>query len=258
MSAETARAVLGAEWTKLRSVPSTLWTLLPAFAVSVGIALSFGLVLRGAYDDLRPESKASFDPVGSGFNGLRLGMIALVVFGVLTVTSEYSSGTIRASLAAVPRRGLFYGGKLVTATAVAFLVSLVTVLITFGTAQAAIGSTHNASLTDEGVPRAICGAVLYMTLLSVFAMGVAAMVRSAAAALGVLVPLFFMLSEILNNIPGVRTVAQFLPDAAGGHVLRLVPREDTVLGPWTGLLVLSLWTAAAVAGGHVSMSRRDA
>lgn len=108
MSAGCTRAVLGAEWIKLRSVPSTLWTLLLAFISSVGIALMFGLVLRGAYDDIRPESKASFDPVGSGFNGLRLGMIALVVFGVLTVTSEYSSGTIRASLAAVPRRGLFY------------------------------------------------------------------------------------------------------------------------------------------------------
>jgi ABC-2 type transport system permease protein len=245
------------EWTKARTLRSSLGSLVLCFAASVGIALLFGMVLRGAYDGMSPEGKASFDPVGSGFNGLRLSMIALVVFGVLLTSGEYATGTISSSLAAVPRRGVFYTAKVVTGTLIAFVVAAVVTLATFFTAQAAIGGPHNAAVTDDGVPRAIIGAVLYLTLACAFSMGLATMLRSSALTLGILVPIFFMGSEILNNLPKVRTVAQFLPDAAGSIILRREPPDDTVLGPWTGIGVLLLWTLAAVLGGYLSMRRRD-
>jgi ABC-2 type transport system permease protein len=246
------------EWTKARTVRSTLWSLALCLIVSAAIALLFGYVLRGAYDGMSPQSKATFDPVRSGFNGLRLGMIALVVLGVLLVGGEYTSGTIGSSLAAVPRRGVLYAAKVATATIIAFVASIVVVLATFFTAQAAIGSPHNAAITDEGVPRAVLGAVLYMTLLCAFSVGVATMLRSPAVSLGVLVPLFFMVSEILNNLPKVHTVAQFLPDVAGDIMLRRQPPDGTILTPWTGLGVLLLWTVAGLLGGYLTVRRRDA
>ncbi|MEE6308114.1 ABC transporter permease [Plantactinospora veratri] len=246
------------EWIKARTVRSTTWSLILCFATSVGIALLFGSVLRGAYDNMSPEGKAGFDPVGSGFNGLRLGMIALVMFGVMLAASEYTTGTVRSSLAAVPRRGLLYGAKIIITVLIAFPFSAIVVLATFFTAQTAIGSAHNAAITDDGVIRSVVGAVFYMTLLCTFAVGLATMLRSPALTLGILVPLFFMVSEILNNLPGVKTVAQFLPDFAGGLVLRRQPPDDTILDAWSGMGVLLLWTVATVLGGYLTMRRRDA
>jgi len=245
------------EWTKARSLWSTRAAVLLCFAASVGIALLFGLVLRGAFDGMSPQSKASFDPVGSGFNGLRLSMIALVVFGVLLTSGEYGTGTIGSALTAVPRRGVFYTAKLLTGTSIAFAVSVVVTLCTFFTAQTAIGDPHNAALTDDGVPRAVVGAVLYLTLCCAFSMGLATLLRSVALTLGILVPIFFMGSEILNNIPKVQAVAQFLPDAAGSIILRRESPDGTVLGPWTGLGVLLIWVVAAVLGGYLALRRRD-
>jgi ABC-2 type transport system permease protein len=252
------RAAIAFEWTKIRSVRSSLWSLVLCFLTSVLIALLFGWVLRGAYDDMSAQSKADFDPVGSGFNGLRLGMIALVCFGVLTVTGEYSSGTVRSSLAAVPRRGVFYAAKVLTGTAIALVASVVVVLVTFFTAQTAIGADHNAALTDDGVLRAVIGSILYMTLLCAFSMGLATVLRGSALTLGILVPLFFMVSEVLNNLPGVRKAAQFLPDAAGGIIMRREPQDHMVLTAWSGMAVLAAWVALALLGGYLALKRRDA
>ncbi|GAA3159511.1 ABC transporter permease subunit [Streptomyces virens] len=252
------RAAIAFEWTKIRTVRSSLWSLLLCFLVSVLIALLFGWVLRGAYDDMSAQSKADFDPVGSGFNGLRLGMISLVVFGTLTVTGEYTSGTIRASLAAVPRRGVFYAAKVLTGTAIALAVSVVVVLVTFFTAQTAIGEAHNASITDDGALRAVVGSILYMTLICAFSMGLATVLRTPALTLGILVPLFFMVSEILNNLPGVQKAAQFLPDAAGGIIMRREAQEHMILDAWSGMAVLVAWVVVALAGGYLALRRRDA
>jgi ABC-2 type transport system permease protein len=252
------RAAVAFEWTKIRSLRSSLGSVLLCLLASVLIALLYGWVLRGAFDGMSARSRAHFDPVGAGFNGLRLGMIALVVFGVLTVTGEYSSGTIRSTLAAVPRRGVCYAAKVLTGTAVAFAVSVVVVFTTFFVAQAAIGAAHNAAITDDGALRAAVGSVLYMTLLCAFSMGLATVLRSAAVTLGILVPLFFMVSEILNNLPGVQRVAQFLPDAAGSIILRREPQPHLLLTAWSGLAVLAVWTLVALAGGYLALRRRNA
>jgi ABC-2 type transport system permease protein len=175
----------------------------------------------------------------------------------MLVGTEFSTGTIRSSLTAVPDRGRFYAAKIITGTAIALTVSVITTFVTFFTAQTAIGSAHNASITDKGALQATMGAIIYMTLLCTFSMGVTAVLRSPALSLGILVPLFFMVSEILNNLPGVQKVAQFLPDAAGQIMMRGDPPESTVLNGWTGLGLLTLWTVAALFAGYVSLRRRD-
>jgi ABC-2 type transport system permease protein len=249
-----------AEWTKIRTVRSTPWTLLLAFILSVGLSYVVGLILRGSFSHLPPGAR--FDPLFATFYSLTIGQLPLVVFGVLVMSSEYTSGTIRMSLVAVPRRGVFYGAKIAVCALVALGVSLLTVLVTFVTAQTALG-VHGTSLEGRGSAQAAFGACLYLTLICLFSTGVAAILRSSARALGILLPLLFLGSQGLGNIPKVKTVTQYLPDEAGMVIMHLAgppgdPRFSRGYGPWTGLGILVLWTAAALLCGYLALARRDA
>lgn len=251
-------AVVRSEWTKVRTLRATVWTLLPTVVLGIGLGALVSLALR----DARTEPYGEVDPIFATFYGLTLAQLPLVVFGVMLVASEYRSGTIRPSLLATPHRGRFYAGKVLTGAGLASVVSLGTVLGTFAAAQATLGP-RAVSLTDPGVTRAVVGAWLYLTLICLFAVGVAAMVRGAVVALSVLLPLLFLNSQGLGNIPGARTVLQFLPDQAGQFIMHMAgppddPVFDRVYGPWTGLAILALWTAAALAGGHLVLRHRDA
>jgi ABC-2 type transport system permease protein len=262
VSTASARGALAAEWTKIRSVRSTAWTLLLAFFLSVGFGYVVGHSLRGDFAHLPPGQRAQFDPLFASFYSLTLGQLPLVVFGVLVVSSEYTTGTIRMSLVATPRRGVFYGSKIIAGALVVLGFAPLTVLITFFTAQAALGA-HGTSLEAAGSAQAAVGACLYLTLICVFSMGVAAILRGSARALGILLPLLFLGSQGLGNIPGLETVTQYLPDQAGFVIMHLAgppgdPRFSRGYGPWTGLGILMLWTAAALLGGYLALLHRDA
>jgi ABC-2 type transport system permease protein len=259
----TLHAVLSAEWAKIRTVRSTLWTLVLTFITCVGIGFLVGRSFDANFSDMSPGGQESFDPLFAGFYSLTLGQIALVVFGVLLVSTEYSSGTIRASLAAVPRRGLFFGAKVLVGTVTALLISLGTVFATFFTAQEALGP-HGTSLAGEGALRATLGASTYMTLMCAFAMGVAALLRSSALSLSILIPVLFLGSQGVGNIPKVGAITQYLPDQAGITMMQGTQQEGKDFfmahdfGPWTGLAILMAWTTAALLGGYLSMRQRDA
>ncbi|GAB3153663.1 ABC transporter permease subunit [Micromonospora sonneratiae] len=254
----SAAAVLTAEWTKIRTLRSTSWLLLLGCALCVGLAALFGFSFRTP----SPTESAHFDPLFATFYSLTLGQLALVAFAVLAVGGEYGSGTIRTSLAAVPRRGVFYGGKVLVAALLVAGVSLVTVLVTFFVAQATLGP-RGTTLGTDGVPQAIIGAWLYLTLICLFAMGVATMLRSSALSLGILIPLLFLGGQGLGNVPKLKTVTQFLPDQAGWVIMHLAgppddPRWARAYGAWTGLGIVALWAAAALVGGYLVLRRRDA
>jgi ABC-2 type transport system permease protein len=263
VNATSLPAVVAAEWTKIRSVRSTAWTLLLTPALSVGIGALFALLMRVSFGSLPREEQDSFDPLFPAFYGVTVGQIALVVFGVLTMSAEYTSGTIRASLAAVPRRGLFYAGKLLAAALPIIGVSVVTVLGSFAAAQAMLGP-HAVSIGGDGVPTAIVGGCLYLTLICLFATGVAATLRSSTASLAILLPVLFLGSQGFGNIPKVKTVVQYLPDQAGMLIMHLAapaggdPRFGRPYGPWTGLGIVALWAGAALFSGYLTLRRRDA
>ncbi|WP_213451717.1 ABC transporter permease subunit [Rhizomonospora bruguierae] len=264
-SGSAGRALAGAvagELTKIRSLRSTLWTLAAAVLVSGGLGYLVGLSFAAGFDRLPAEQRERFDPLFATFYGLTLGQLALVVFAVLAVTGEYGSGMIRASLAAVPRRGTFYAAKLAAVAASLAAVALVTVAVTFAAAQASLGP-HRTTPGAAGVPTAVAGAFLYLVLIGLFAFGVGAMLRSTVLALVVLLPLLFLGSQGLGNVPGLRTVLQYLPDQAGAVIMHLTgpagdPRFGRDFGPWTGLGITALWTAAALLGGYLVLRRRDA
>ncbi|GGM47230.1 ABC transporter permease subunit [Dactylosporangium sucinum] len=244
-------AVLLSEWTKLRTIRSTVWTLALTFLISVGLAAASGFSVRNAYESgnaamVRPD----FDPVYSGFVGLLYGQLALIAFGALLVTSEYGTGTMRATLAAVPQRGRAYAGKLLVGCAAALVVAVATALVSWPVNQAGLGP-YGTSMAAPGVPRALAGAAVYLTLICAFSAGVAAILRSSALTLGILIPLFFIVGPILSRIPGVSAVARYLPDQAGQRMM------DTT-NPLPDALVLTAWTAAAAGAGYALVRHRDA
>ncbi|MFK0167543.1 ABC transporter permease [Streptomyces sp. NPDC090306] len=251
--------VVRSEWTKIRSVASTVWTLSLAVVVTLALGALISALSKNEFDNMSARDQLSFDPTFASFAGMTLGQLAMIVFGVLVVSNEYSTGMIRTSLAAVPRRGTFLFSKIAVAALLALVVGLATSFATFFLGQALLGS-HRASIGDPGVLRAVFGGGLYMTLIAVFSMGVATMLRSPMLSLGILMPFFFLISNILGNVSATKRIGQFLPDQAGSRIMQVVTPldDDTPYGPWGGLGIMVLWVAAAVLGGYLLLRKRDA
>ncbi|MEV5429824.1 ABC transporter permease [Streptomyces sp. NPDC052701] len=254
-----ATQVIRSEWTKIRSVASTVWTLSLAMVVTIALGMLISALSRSEFDRMDARDRAGFDPTFISFAGMSLGQLAMIVFGVLVVSNEYSTGMIRTSLAAVPRRGTFLFSKIAVATGLALAVGMVTSFAAFFLGQAMLGE-HSASLGDTGVLRAVIGGGLYMTLIAVFSMGVATMLRSPMLSLGILMPFFFLISTVLGNVDATEKVGRFLPDQAGSRIMQVVPPvdDDVPYGPWGGLGIMALWVLAALAGGYVLLRKRDA
>ncbi|MEV5512530.1 ABC transporter permease [Streptomyces flaveolus] len=254
-----ATQVVRSEWTKIRSVASTVWTLSLAVVVTVALGMLISALSKNEFGDMSERNRLSFDPTFISFAGMSLGQLAMIVFGVLVVANEYSSGMIRTSLAAVPQRGTFLFSKIAVATGLAFVVAMITSFVAFFLGQAMLGDLK-ASIGDPGVLRAVIGGGLYMTLIAMFSMGVAAMLRSPMLSLGILMPFFFLISNILGNVDVTKKVGQFLPDQAGSKIMQVVTPldDDTPYGPWGGLGIMALWVVAALVGGYLVLKQRDA
>ncbi|MBX9363505.1 ABC transporter permease [Streptomyces sp. WAC04114] len=251
--------VVRSEWTKIRSVASTVWTLSLVVVVTVALGMLISALSKNEFDSMSAQDRAEFDPTFISFAGMSLGQLAMIVFGVLVVSNEYSTGMIRSSLAAVPQRGSFLFSKIAVASGLALLVGLATSFAAFFLGQAMLGS-HRAEIGDPGVLRAVLGGGLYMALIAMFSMGVAAMLRSPMLSLGILMPFFFLISNILGNVDATKKVGRFLPDQAGSKIMQVVTPidDDTPYGPWGGLGIMGLWVLAALIGGYVLLKKRDA
>ncbi|MEV0370073.1 ABC transporter permease subunit [Streptomyces sp. NPDC050636] len=251
--------VLRSEWTKIKSVRSTMWTLSTAMLVTIAMGMLICALVRADFGSKPIKEQIVFDPTNVSFAGMALGQLAMIVFGVLVVANEYSTGMIRTSLAAVPQRATFLFCKLLVATALVFVVGLATSFVAFFAGQAVLGD-HRAYLSDPGVLRAVIGGGLYMTLIALFSMAVAAMLRSAMLSLGVLMPFFFLISSILGNVSATRKLGRYLPDQAGQKIMQVVPpmNDPVPYGPWGGLAIMVGWTVVALAGGFVLLKQRDA
>ncbi|MFB6435466.1 ABC transporter permease [Streptomyces sp. NPDC056411] len=240
-------AVLRSEWTKLRTLRSLTGSLVAVLVLTIGV----GCAVSAGYDGSDPH----FDPVFNAYYGLNLGQFGALVCGALTVAGEWSSGSIRVSLAAVPRRGLLYAGKLLTVGGLTLVIGLLAGGASVAAGQALLGDA-GVPLDTPGVLRSAVGCGVYCGLLGVFSAGVAALLRSPVGTLSLLVPLFLTLGPLFGSLEATKSVGQFLPDRAGQQILHLVPVG--ALGPWTGLAVLAGWAALAAAAGLAALLRRDA
>ncbi|MFF5718062.1 ABC transporter permease [Streptomyces buecherae] len=242
-------AVLRSEWAKVHTVRATLAALACVPLATAGFsALACATLEPG-------DGAADFDPVHSSYFGLGFGQLAALCFGVVVVTGEYRGGALRMSLAAVPRRGLFYGCKLAVVGGLGLAVGTVTGLVSFLVGQALLGE-DGVGLGAPGALRAVLGCGLYLGLVAVLAAGVATVLRGPVAALGLLVPLLTFVQPILGTGSPAFRVTRFLPDAAGQGLLHTTPWPG--LGPWSGLAVLAAWTLLLTAAGWRALERRDA
>ena len=248
--------MISADLIKLRTLRATPVTILLTVVVCGGLSYLLGLSGSSAAE------RGRFDAVFFTYYGVLLGQFALVVFGVFAMGGEYSSGTVRTSLLAMPRRGRFYASKIISTGLVALATAVVAVTTTYLGARAGLGD-YGKGLGDREMLAGFVGATLYLPLIALFAFGVATMVRSSAIALGVLMPVLFLGSQGLGNAPKAGTVLQFLPDQAGATILHIAGSPDDPdysrdFGPWTGLAILALWTALALLGGYLVLRKRDA
>jgi ABC-type transport system involved in multi-copper enzyme maturation permease subunit len=252
-------SALRSEFTKLRSVRSTYWTLLILALVTVGLGV---VACAGAASHANEIGRAGFDPVRQSLGGLYLSQLVITVIGALTITSEYSTGMIRTSLTVHPRRGAVFAAKALVFAAVSLVVGLIVCFGSFFIGQAILSGHHlSVSLSDPGVLRAVIGGGLFLALCGMLAFGLGAIMRHTAAAITAAVGLLFVLSILVNFLPQSWQihVDKWMPAIAGsqGWVTKSSP-GDHLLGPWAGLGVLGLYAAVALVIGLILFRRRDA
>lgn len=247
---------VAAEWTKLWSVPSTLWILGITAVVTVGVAV---LSARGMVDYMPTATHPPADVVDAALQGAVFGQMAICALAALTITGEYGTGAIRATLAAVPARGRLLAAKLTAVGAVALASGLVTGPVCFLVTRAALGaSAGTVGLTDRGVLRAVVGLGPYLAVLAGLSFAVGVLLRNSALAISVLATSVLVVPLVLTQAGSFgQAVARWWPTRAGIQLTRV----DTVTGylsPWVGFTVFGVVTTALVAVAHVVFLRRDA
>ncbi|MGH3149606.1 MAG: ABC transporter permease subunit [Streptosporangiaceae bacterium] len=248
------RSVARMEWLKLRSVRSTWWTLLVFAAGMIGLAI---LVMSRQ----RSAGHPGFDPTNDSFAGLAIGQLVIGVLGVLAVTSEFSSGMIRATFAAVPRRPLVLAAKAAIVTAVTLVAGEILAFVAFGVGQAVLKSPlQPATLGQPGVLRAVLMAGAYPALMALIGLGLGALIRHTAGAISAVVGVVFVLPLLLIQLGTSiqNSVGQFMPMIIAENSMTAVKPIAHSLSPWAGFGVLCLYTAAALGAGAWALARRDA
>ncbi len=278
------RQAMAAEWTKLWSVRSTAWTLGGTALAVVGLcALTTGTV---------SPTDIIEDPTRRSLIGIFLGQLVFGVLGVLVMSAEYGTGTIRATLSAIPRRPVVLISKVMVFGAVALVVSEILVFVAFAMGQAILSAKHavgtaaaahhaqqlglnvphhlqgyllpgSASLGQPGVLRAVVGGGLYLAILGLLALGIATIIRHTAGAISTFVGVVLVLPLVVSALPtGIsNAVSRYLPANIGLVLFSTNTPPDRVaspFSPWAGFGLLVLYTAVTLGIGCWVLVRRDA
>jgi ABC-2 type transport system permease protein len=255
-STPSVRGIITSEFTKIRSVRSTFWTVL------ITLVLGAGLAVLVAFGSTRPghDVGSDFDPTSASLTGLYFGQLSIGVLAIMSITSEYSTGMIRTSLWAVPRRRLLILCKVGVIATVAFLVGIVTAFIGFYSAYPIYAGKHlNARIGDPGVLRALIGAGLFLALIAVLALGIGALLRSTPAAITSLVGIMFVLPIITAFFPQSWRdhIVRYEPDEAGAQIL-MVKHQTSDLSAWHGYGVGWIYAIIVLIAVLALINRRDA
>jgi hypothetical protein len=254
------RATSRAEWTKMRSVRSTMWTLLTAIGLAIGFGALVSVSQVNSWDTLDPAVKARFDPTAFSLSGLFLAQIAVGVLGVLLITSEYATGQIRATLAATPQRLTVLAAKAITFVAVVLAVGLVSSFSAFFVGQAIFSAKGvGASISDPGVLRAVIGGALYLAAVGILGLGLGTILRRTAGAISALVGLLVVIPIVAGFFPASfnDSVGKYFPARAGMAVFNVLP-DPASLSPGAGYAVLVTYAALSLVVGGLLLARRDA
>lgn len=252
----TSRRVVRSEWIKFRSLRSTRYALaaVALAIIGLGVFMAIGEVVA---DDV--SRNGTVDALGGSLSGVGFAELLASALGVLLVTGEYSSGSIRLTFTAVPRRLTVLVAKAVVAALTVFTTAMVSTLLAFTVAQRLLARDDiTLSWTAPGVPRALIGAALYLAVVSVMGVGFGWLLRSTAGALMALFAVFYLLPiiEILLPASTGDRIGPYLPSNAGSAVMRLAP--GPLLEPWTGFAVFVGYALLTLAGAALVLRRRDA
>jgi ABC-2 type transport system permease protein len=254
----TQARVIRSEWTKLRTLASSAWSLLAAAALIVGFgALYAGVRVTRPPSD--PAAIASFDPTAVSLSGLQLAQLAIGVLGALLITGEYATGTIRTSFAAVPRRLPVLWGKAIGYGLAVLALSVPATFAAFLVGQSILSAEHlDTTLGQPGVARAVLGGALYLAAVGLLGLGLGALLRGTAAAVGALFGLLFAPQILVGFLPSTWSdqIYGYLPVPAGIAVTSVQP-DPTSLAPWTGLGVFCLYTVVLLALAAWRLRRQD-
>lgn len=250
-------ALMRAEWTKLSSVRSTMWTLGMTVVLGIGISVLATVETRLHWT---AANAPGFDPTATSLIGVFFGQLTIGVLGVLVMTAEYSSGTIRATFAAAPRRNLVLGAKAVVFGVVALLIAEIVSFLSFFIGQALLSAPAiHATIGSPGALRAVAGSGVYLCLIGLFSLGLATIIRHTAGAISAFLGILLVVPIIIRALPSslANKIEEFMPDHIGAAVVSLHMGQES-LAPWTGLLALCGYAVVLLVIGGILLVRRDA
>jgi len=257
----TLATVIVSEWTKLRTLRSTLWSLLAAVLAMAVLGSAVAAVQMSRWAQLEPQERARYDAIDVGVGGYHLAQLAIGVLGVLVISGEYSTGMIRSSLIAVPHRLPVLWAKIIVFAAVTFGLMLVASLVSFYAVQAIVTQHHQqVTLAAPHALRAVIGTALFLTVLGILAVGLGALVRNTAGGIAGFVALMFVLPGIVALLPASigHAISPYMPLSAGFTVATSTFEDPHHLGTWTGFAVFCGYAAIVVAAAAVGLQKRDA
>jgi ABC-2 type transport system permease protein len=254
------RVVLS-EWTKLWSLRSTRWVLLVSFIAMAAPGPIISAVQMGRWAHLTLHDRATFNSIDAGVGGWHLAQLGIGVLGVLIISGEYSTGMIRSSLMAVPRRLPVLAAKVLVYAGVALGLMLVATLISYFVTQAIVTEHHiQHGIGDPGALRVVIGNILFLTVLGTMCVGLGAWVRNSAGGIAAFVGLIFVLSGIVDILPTSigNAVNPYLPLNAGTGVATFHFDNSHHLSPWGGFALFCGYTLIILVGASITLMRRDA
>lgn len=251
------RLALHAEWTKMRTIASPLWLLLGIVAATMALGAGATSVVNCTADG------CGDDTAKLSLMGVYLGQALVAILAVLIISSEYSSGMIRTTLTAVPRRATVFAAKAVALTGVVAVGGTVAVLGSVLAGRLILPELGDQalSLSDGPTSRAVFGTVLYLILIGLLSLGVATVVRDSAASIGVVLGLLYIvpiISQTISDPHWQRLLEKFAPMSAGLAIQATTDLGSLPISPWAGLGVTAGWAAAALLAGGLLLRRRDA
>jgi ABC-2 type transport system permease protein len=255
----TQRGVFRSEWTKLYSLRSTRYALLATALLTIGFGIIATAVEVSRWTSLSAADKASFDPLTQSLLGVRFGVLAIGVLGVLLITGEYTTGMIRSTMTAVPKRLPILWGKTGVYALVALVITVPAAFIAFFAGQAILSGQHiQIAFSHAGVPGAVIGAAGYLTLVGLFAMGLGGILRSTAAGIATFAGIMYVVPPLISILPSsvANSIDPYLPSNAGQAMMEIGHHAHT-LSPGAGVAVFAGYVAAVIAAAAVLLVRRD-
>jgi ABC-2 type transport system permease protein len=257
----TQANVIRSEWTKLMTLRSTRWSLLAAVVAQAALGILIAAVQMNRWAHLPADDRLSYDSINTGVGGYHLAQLAIGVLGVMVISGEYSTGMIKSSFMAVPKRLPVLWAKIAVFSAVTFVLMLISTIVSFFVVQAIVTQHHvQHGIGDPHALRAVVGAALFLTVLGILATGIGALIRNTAGGIALFVFLLFVLPGITAILPASTSDAinPYLPLNAGFTVATSTFEDSHHLSPWGGFAMFCAYAAVAVAAAAIGLARRDA